>query len=160
MPNGTHTSEAPAARPRRSSARPRVRGWPASKALLMLLVLPALQHAARADGAETEQSMLLARGHAVLRAMDCARCHGRDYRGWAAPSLIAAVREGSRERFERSVLDGDPVRGMPGYRNQPLVVAGIDAIHAYLLALATCSAASPPGASSASSACASLAGAR
>jgi len=59
------------------------------------------------------------------------------------------------------VLDGDPVRGMPGYRSQPLVVAGIDAIHAYLLALATCSAESPPGAASASSAaCASVDGAR
>ena len=98
----------------------------------MLLMLLGLQHAARADEAETERAVLLARGQAVLRAMDCARCHGRDYRGWAAPSLLAAVREGSRERFERSVLDGDPVRGMPGYRSQPLVVAGIDAIHAYL----------------------------
>ena len=128
--------------------------------LLMLLMLLGLQHAARADEAETERTVLLARGQAVLRAMDCARCHGRDYRGWAAPSLLAAVREGSRERFERSVLDGDPVRGMPGYRSQPLVVAGIDAIHAYLLALATCSAASTPGAASASSDCASVAGAR
>jgi len=128
--------------------------------LLTVLMLLGLQPAtARADEADAERLVLLARGRAVLRAMDCARCHGRDYGGWAAPSLLAAVREGSRERFERSVLDGDPVRGMPGYRSQSLVVAGIDAIYAYLLALATGTAASPPGAVSASSAGASVASA-
>lgn len=74
-----------------------------------------------------------ARGWAALRAMDCARCHGRDYGGWSAPSLIAAVRDGTRERFDRYLLDGDATRGMPGYRSQPLVVAELDAIYAYLL---------------------------
>jgi mono/diheme cytochrome c family protein len=74
------------------------------------------------------------RGWSALRAMDCARCHGSDYDGWAAPSLVAAVRDGSRERFDRWVLDGDIARGMPGYRSQPLVVAELDGIYAYLLA--------------------------
>ena len=73
------------------------------------------------------------RGLAALRAMDCARCHGRDFDGWAAPSLIAAVRDGSRERFDRWVLDGEVSRGMPGYRGQPLVERELDAIYAYLL---------------------------
>ena len=71
-----------------------------------------------------------------MRAMDCARCHGRDYRGWSVPSLIAAVPDGSRERFDWFVLEGDIVRGMPGYRSQPLVVAELDAIYIYLRALA------------------------
>ena len=68
--------------------------------------------------------------------MDCARCHGRDLDGWAAPSLLAAVRDGSRERFERFVLDGNIVRGMPAYRGVPLVVEAVDAMHAYLAARA------------------------
>ena len=76
-----------------------------------------------------------ARGRAALRAMDCARCHGRDYSGWSAPSLVAAVRDGTRERFDQYVLDGDAMRGMPGYRSQPLVVAELDAIYAYLHSL-------------------------
>ena len=76
------------------------------------------------------------RGWNALRAMDCARCHGRDYDGWAAPSLVAGVRDGSRERFDHWVLDGDVGRGMPGYRSQPLVAAELDAMHAYLLARA------------------------
>lgn len=78
----------------------------------------------------------LSRGWAALRALDCARCHGRDYGGWAAPSLIAAVRDGTRERFDHYVLEGDVARGMPGYRDQADVVAQVDAMYAYLRARA------------------------
>jgi mono/diheme cytochrome c family protein len=85
-----------------------------------------------------------ARGRAALRAMDCARCHGRNHDGWAAPSLLEAVRQGSRERFDRMVLDGDPSRGMPGYRSQPLVVAELDAIYAYLVVRASAAGAAAP----------------
>lgn len=74
------------------------------------------------------------RGWEALRTMDCARCHGRDYDGWAAPSLLASVRDAPKERFDRIVLDGDIGRGMPGYRSQPAVVADLDAIWAYLRA--------------------------
>lgn len=103
-------------------------GWP-----LVLLVVTsgaAAQAAARADAAE------LQRGFAALRAMDCARCHGRDYDGWSAPSLLAGVREGSRERFDWYVLKGDITRGMPGYEGQPLVATHLNAMHAYLVAAA------------------------
>ncbi|HEY6512152.1 MAG TPA: cytochrome c [Burkholderiaceae bacterium] len=99
---------------------------------LTALIL-AVPHVGAAD---PDQSAQRERGWIVLRAMDCARCHGRDHDGWAAPSLIHGVRDGSRERFDRWVLDGDIGRGMPGYRSQPLVVAELDAIYAYLLARA------------------------
>jgi mono/diheme cytochrome c family protein len=85
---------------------------------------------------EADKVAEFTRGWAALRAMDCARCHGRDLDGWAAPSLITSVRDGSRERFARLVLDGDIGRGMPGYRSQPLVAAEIDAMYVYLLARA------------------------
>jgi cytochrome c55X len=62
--------------------------------------------------------------------MDCARCHGRDHDGWAAPSLLTAVREGSRQPFVTFVPDGDIARGMPGYREQPVVVDDLAAIYA------------------------------
>ena len=84
--------------------------------------------------ADPDKSARLARGWATLRSMDCARCHGRDYDGWAAPSLVAAVRDSSRERFERWVLDGNIGAGMPGYRSQALVADNLDAIYAYLRA--------------------------
>lgn len=79
-----------------------------------------------------DDAAMASRGRAALRAMDCARCHGRDYDGWAAPSLLVSVRNGPRERFERIVLEGDIVRGMPGYLHQPRVVADLDAIYVYL----------------------------
>ena len=50
--------------------------------------------------------------------------------------LIASVRETTCERFGRLVLDGNVERGMPPYRTQPVVVAELDAIYAYLLARA------------------------
>jgi len=101
-------------------------------ALTMTGVVLALfaREAAAADAAQ------LTRGWSTLRVMDCARCHGRDYEGWTAPSLIAAVRDGPRERFERYVLDGDSVRGMPAYRSQAVVVDNLDAMYAYLIARA------------------------
>lgn len=91
--------------------------------------------AASGAAAEPERAQF-ARGWAALRAMDCARCHGRDYDGWAAPSLIASARDSSRERFDRLVLEGDIERGMPGYRTEAVVVRELDAIYAYLRARA------------------------
>jgi cytochrome c55X len=87
-----------------------------------------LAAAARVDDAS--------RGWATLRAMDCARCHGRDFDGLTAPSLLHYVRSVPREWFDRIVLEGDVGRGMPGYKSQPRVVADLDAIYAYLKARA------------------------
>lgn len=104
----------------------------AATAIASSIVLTALAGAVAAG----EVAAQLTRGWTTLRVMDCARCHGRDYEGWTAPSLIAAVREGPRERFDRYVLEGDIGRGMPGYRSQPAVTTNLDAIYAYLLARA------------------------
>jgi len=108
--------------------------WPSLALSALTLWAPLVSEAL--DSADAARQAEQARGWAALRAMDCARCHGRDHDGWAAPSLIAAVREGSRERFKHYVLEGDAARGMPGYRSQPLVVAELDAIFAYLRARA------------------------
>jgi mono/diheme cytochrome c family protein len=108
--------------------------------LALAAVAPALRAqdaaGAAAPGLPDAGSAAIARGWATLRAFDCARCHGRDLRGWSAPDLVAAVREGPRERFDRYVLGGDVLRGMPGYRSQAAVVAELDAIYAYLRARA------------------------
>ena len=67
----------------------------------------------------------------TLRAMDCARCHGKTYEGLSGPSIIDYARTQSRERFVQAVLDGEPSRGMPGYRGNPRVEPAIDAIYRY-----------------------------
>ena len=69
----------------------------------------------------------------TLRAVECARCHGKDYDGLAAPSIIEYARTQNREMFVRMVLDGDPPRGMPGYRHNPRVLGSIDDIYRYFL---------------------------
>ncbi len=67
----------------------------------------------------------------VLRAVDCARCHGKDYAGLAAPSIVGYAATQSRETFFRMVLDGDPIRGMPGYRSNAYVTESLDDIYRY-----------------------------
>jgi len=67
----------------------------------------------------------------ALRVVNCDRCHGKDYEGLSAPSIVAFARSQSREMFLRMMLDGDPPRGMPGYRNNPLVDKNIDGIYRY-----------------------------
>src|SRR6476469_3153631 len=67
----------------------------------------------------------------VLRVVDCARCHGKDYTGLAAPSIVRYAASVNRETFIRTVLDGDPPRGMPGYRANSYVTGNIDDIYRY-----------------------------
>jgi mono/diheme cytochrome c family protein len=72
----------------------------------------------------------------ALRAAYCERCHGKDYDGLAAPSIVRYAGTQTREAFERIVLDGDPGRGMPGYRGHAIVADHIDDIYRYFRARA------------------------
>ncbi|WP_429316099.1 c-type cytochrome [Paraburkholderia sp. GAS448] len=69
----------------------------------------------------------------TLRAADCARCHGKDYEGLAAPSIVDYARTESRETFARMVLDGNVARGMPAYRLNPPIADHLDDIHRYFM---------------------------
>jgi mono/diheme cytochrome c family protein len=73
----------------------------------------------------------LASAWRTLRVIDCARCHGASYLGSSGPSIVEYARAQSREAFVRAVLDGEPARGMPGYRGNPLVQPAIDGIYRY-----------------------------
>jgi cytochrome c55X len=87
-----------------------------------------------ADRVDTDTA--IANAWRVLRTVDCARCHGRNYSGLAAPSIVLYAGTQSREMFVRMVLDGDPIRGMPGYRSNAYVAESIDDIYRYFLARA------------------------
>jgi mono/diheme cytochrome c family protein len=78
----------------------------------------------------------IAKAWRVLRTVDCARCHGKDYTGLAAPSIVDYATTQSRDMFVRMVLDGDPIRGMPGYRSNAYVAESIDDIYRYFIARA------------------------
>ena len=69
----------------------------------------------------------------ALRTVNCERCHGKGHTGWAAPSIVDYAGTQERDAFVRSVLDGNPPRGMPGYRANPLVSDNIDGIYRYFL---------------------------
>ena len=107
-------------------------------AAAVTVVVLACTHAAWVDAsAETGSPALTDAGQArawrALRTADCSRCHGKDYNGLAAPSIVNYARTQSREMFLRAVLDGDPPRGMPGYRGNPSIAGSIDDIYRYFL---------------------------
>jgi hypothetical protein len=88
------------------------------------------------DRDKPSSASIFERGWTTLRTFDCARCHGADYDGLAAPSLVAYVRVASRESFDRVVLEGVIPRGMPGYASYPAMVENLDAVYRYLKARA------------------------
>ena len=69
--------------------------------------------------------------------VDCARCHDKDYSGLAAPSIVDYAAVQSREMFVRMILDGDAVRGMPGYGSNTYVVENVEDIYRYFRARAS-----------------------
>jgi cytochrome c55X len=107
----------------------------------LLAVVLVVTQTARADAAAEGASPPLtdvgiASAWRTLRAVDCARCHGKHYEGLAAPSIVNYARTQSREMFLRMVLDGDPPRGMPGYRTNTRVAERIGDIDLYFQARA------------------------
>ena len=107
-----------------------------SLSLPVVVLAAAVGPCAASGGEGPATDPRIANGWRVLRAVDCARCHGRDYTGLAAPSLIAYVAAADRSSFSRTVQDGDPPRGMPGYRGNRYVVDNLDDIYRYLSARA------------------------
>ena len=102
----------------------------------MLLVLAARSPMGHACSRQPIDTPPIAAAWRTLRVVDCARCHGRDHDGHAAPSIIDYVRTQGRDRFVRIVLDGDVPRGMPAYRTNSVVSRQIDALYAYFSARA------------------------
>lgn len=72
----------------------------------------------------------------TLRTLDCARCHGRAHEGPGAPSLVAFAAAQDRDRFAAAVLDGNPARGMPPYKTNPLAAAAADDLYTFFKARA------------------------
>jgi cytochrome c55X len=105
--------------------------------LAMAACIPSIVAGGVTDGAgQPEVDRRIANAWRVLRAVDCARCHGKDYAGLAAPSIVDYAALQSREMFDRMILDGDPIRGMPGYRSNAYVVENLDDIYRYFLSRA------------------------
>ena len=100
-------------------------------AAIMFGVSLAAQAQAQTQAQTQSQAQSLADARRAVRAADCARCHGKDHEGLAAPSIVEFARTQGRERFIAAVLDGNPPMGMPAYRGNPPVESRIDDIYRY-----------------------------
>ena len=110
-----------------------LRGAPRVTAIVAALVVAIPAGLKAGDGHSPSTDVPIVAAWETLRAVECARCHGKDYDGLAAPSIVEYARTQNREMFVRMVLDGDPPRGMPGYRHNPRVLGSIDDIYRYFL---------------------------
>ena len=110
-----------------------LRGAPCVTAIVAALVVAIPAGLKAGDGHSPSTDVPIVAAWEALRAVECARCHGKDYDGLAAPSIIEYARTQNREMFVRMVLDGDAPRGMPAYRHNPRVLGSIDDIYRYFL---------------------------
>jgi mono/diheme cytochrome c family protein len=110
-----------------------LRGTACIAALVTALVAAVPVGLKAEDGHSPSNDVRIVAAWETLRAVECARCHGKDYDGLAAPSIIEYARTQNREMFVRLVLDGDAARGMPSYRHNPRVLETIDDIYRYFL---------------------------
>ncbi|SAK65506.1 Cytochrome c-555 precursor [Caballeronia arationis] len=109
----------------------RSRNWLSRVSCAMLAAVVSLALATAAHAAQDDEA--LAETWRTLRAVDCARCHGKDYDGLAAPSIVDYARQVSRDRFVAAILDGNPSRGMPAYRDNPRIADHIDDVYRYFI---------------------------
>src|SRR3954469_21880459 len=105
-----------------------LRGTPCVTALVAALVVAVPVGLKAGDGHPPSTDVPIVAAWETLRAVECARCHGKDSDGLAALSIREYSRTQNPEIFVRMVLDGDPPRGMPGYRHNPRVLGSIDDI--------------------------------
>lgn len=82
------------------------------------------------DGNKVDPETL--KGFRAWRAAACERCHGPTGAGAVGPSLLESMKVTSKEEFEKVVLEGRPVKGMPGHANMKTVAGNIDGLYAYL----------------------------
>jgi hypothetical protein len=74
-------------------------------AAVACLALAMPSYAGAADAARDDEAFV--RTWRTLRAVDCARCHGGDHHGLAAPSIVDYARLVGHDRFVAAILDGN-----------------------------------------------------
>jgi mono/diheme cytochrome c family protein len=83
-----------------------------------------------ADGNKVDKVTL--EGWRTWRALACERCHGARQEGMVGPSLIEALKRLSKDDFKRTVMKGNPEKGMPNFDGSKMVTENIDGLYAYL----------------------------
>jgi hypothetical protein len=71
-------------------------------------------------------------GFRAWRAAACDRCHGAQQQGLVGPSLIESFKKLSFADFKKTVTEGRLEKGMPSFRESPMVMQHTDGLYAYL----------------------------
>ncbi|HET9651865.1 MAG TPA: cytochrome c [Usitatibacter sp.] len=71
-------------------------------------------------------------GFRAWRAAACDRCHGAAQQGLVGPSLIESLKKLNKEEFSKTVTNGRLEKGMPSFKESPMVMEHTDGLYAYL----------------------------
>lgn len=71
-------------------------------------------------------------GFRTWRAAACDRCHGAAQQGLVGPSLIESLKKIDKEEFAKLMRTGRLEKGMPSFRESPMVMEHTDGLYAYL----------------------------
>jgi len=82
------------------------------------------------DGYKVDAETL--KGFRTWRAAACDRCHGANQEGMVGPSLIASLKNLSKEEFVKTVRDGRLDKGMVSFGGNPQVMENVERLYAYL----------------------------
>jgi mono/diheme cytochrome c family protein len=82
------------------------------------------------DGYKVDANIM--NGFRAWRASACDRCHGANQQGLVGPSLIDSFKTLSMEDFKKTVTEGRPEKGMPGFQESKTVMENLAGLYAYL----------------------------
>ncbi|HET9576781.1 MAG TPA: cytochrome c [Usitatibacter sp.] len=71
-------------------------------------------------------------GFRAWRAAACDRCHGAAQQGLVGPSLIESLKKLDKQAFVTTVTNGRLEKGMPSFKESPMVMQHADGLYAYL----------------------------
>lgn len=71
-------------------------------------------------------------GFRTWRAAACDRCHGASQQGLVGPSLIESFKRIEKPEFVKLMHEGRLEKGMPSFRESPMVMQHADGLYAYL----------------------------
>jgi len=71
-------------------------------------------------------------GFRTWRQAACDRCHGANQEGMVGPSLVESLKVLTKDDFIFTLTNGRPEKGMPQWKENPIVMGNINQLYAYL----------------------------
>lgn len=71
-------------------------------------------------------------GWKTWRALACERCHGAEQEGLVGPSLVESLKTLTKDKFQATVIDGRPEKGMPPWGASEMMKKNWEGLYDYL----------------------------